>query len=287
MLTYHYQWVLYRPDVFSGEFVIMGFVCWFPERAVLQHYLTPSIQRATQFFSNSPAYAKNTLRTGLKNFDQALYDLQAESLVSHMSLADLMQRVLPDNENALQLSPIKQALCLNPEAAYQKLIKQIEKYSKQPPVSLISDNDLQQSLQRAFKKYEVYQYLSNFQVTPKNGFPLPFNHAWVNGRVNLYHPVSLDLKSEKYAIRKIKEVKGEIDMLDDDIKGQEFMVHLISAPPKHMKGTVQERLSTTLHSTLKSSSERLERVRVSIYAPEEIDTLAKQTQQQILKYLQS
>ena len=287
MLTYHYQWVLYRPDVFSGEFVIMGFVCWFPERAVLQHYLTPSIQRATQFFSNSPAYAKNTLRTGLKNFDQALYDLQAESLVSHMSLADLMQRVLPDNENALQLSPIKQALCLNPEAAYQKLIKQIEKYSKQPPVSLISDNDLQQSLQRAFKKYEVYQYLSNFQVTPKNGFPLPFNHAWVNGRVNLYHPVSLDLKSEKYAIRKIKEVKGEIDMLDDDIKGQEFMVHLNSAPPKHMKGTVQERLSTTLHSTLKSSSERLERVRVSIYAPEEIDTLAKQTQQQILKYLQS
>ena len=285
MLNYHYQWVLYRPDVFSGEFVIMGFVCWFPEQAVLQHYLTPSIQRATQFFSNGPAYAKETLRTGLKNFDQALYDLQAESLVSHMSLADLMQRVLPDNENALQLSPIKQALCLNPEAAYQKLIKQIEKYSKQPPGSLTSDNDLQQSLQQAFKKYQVSQYLKDFEVTLKSGFPLRFDHAWVNGRVNLYQTVSLDLMRESSATRKIYEVKGKIDMLDDDIKGQTFTVHLISAPPSHMQAPIQQQLSTTLQTTLQASSKKLERVAVNIYAPDEIETLAQHTQQQILEYL--
>lgn len=132
MLTYHYQWVLYRPDVFSGEFVIMGFVCWFPERAVLQHYLTPSIQRATQFFSNSPAYATETLRTGLKNLDQALHDLAAAPVADKASLTELMQRVLPDNENALQLSSVKQALCIDPQAGYQRLVKHIEQYSKQP-----------------------------------------------------------------------------------------------------------------------------------------------------------
>ena len=109
MLAYQYQWVIYKPDLFCGEFVIVGFVLWCSEEARLQHYLTPSIQRATHFFAKGPTHANQTLSTGLKNLDLMLHDLQGQSLPCSQNLASLMQGILPSNENALQMSEVKSA----------------------------------------------------------------------------------------------------------------------------------------------------------------------------------
>lgn len=284
MIRYQFQWLKYQPDATTGEFVLMGYIALCLNTHELSYYLTPYTQRAEHFFAAAPAYFKHTLRQGLMHLDTALSQLiQAPHSFEDLALASTS--VLPPNENALQWTPLETGLGISWPQANAALKRQIEQYIAVPARhDAPTDQSLRAALNRVFRSYRLMPYLTAHEAVSKNGMKLHYDHAWKNGVMNVFQPISFDLAKRKSIDNKVCEVHGKLTLLEHSQNEENYKVHLVSAYPTRLPEAEQQEVHQLIQSTFKDDALHTQRVQVALYDAQDLNAFAQGVQQEIVTY---
>ncbi len=222
-LGYSYTVLRYVHDVVSGEALNVGVVMHVPSTGLLEVRTRKTIGRLKQTFPDLDRHefveAMKAVERGLKAASKrlehkALFDQKSDARIQAL-------QVLPEDDSALQWSPVGSGLTANPartfESLYRRYVARYDRKSKRRR----TDEDVWRSVRDMLAEREVKIPFEHKVVAGKRD-RIEFKKAWKNGEWHAYEPLSLDLADADNIKDKARRWRGHLSAVaegfEDDIK---------------------------------------------------------------------
>ncbi|GAO27675.1 DUF3037 domain-containing protein [Geofilum rubicundum] len=239
--TFTYSVLQYIPSQLHNERVNIGFIVFFPDQRRVQFSFTGSFSRLKGLFKDfKETRIKSYLVQIEENVNQinkfdTLFSINFNEVESLKSLLDY--QILKSDDSALQFSPFYKSLSYTSDT--QKIVADLEsqflnEYVVITPRTHFTEESLRKSFLREIIKKSP-DLMSNFELdyivhTDNNEFK--FDFAWKNGSFNLVKPISFDLKEPKKIQEKSVLIYGNLSLLADLAKKENYRFDLLVAKPQ-------------------------------------------------------
>lgn len=224
MKKFQYQIVQYIHDHFTSEFVNVGIIVYSPENNYLNcKFVNRPVRIKAMFPHANGRFIEKVLKSIEVNIRQ-----RAKELGGLFSMPDHLEKItssiLPQDNSAIQFTPVKYALDIELDAAVNDLYNQlVDKYmtaAKRNPS--LSDSDV---WKEKYKEYFEQLNISNRLVkhtlhTTNDSFE--FDKAWKNEVWHCYQPVSFALQDKETVKDKVYRWYGRLK----ELQTSDEVVHL-------------------------------------------------------------
>lgn len=253
--VFKYSVLQYVPSQILNERVNIGIVLFFPEKNEIRFIYPSHLKRLKSLFHKVQEhkillYLKQTYgKVQDFNSNKSLFLPDIRENVDLSQFLDT--EILKADDSALQFSAIYESLLYT--TYYEKIQEDLFKeyfaeYAVKPVVSHITEVEIRRNFERRLKKELpglATKFKKNFKVSTENN-EFTFDYAWQNGSMNLVKPVSFDLKETKKIQEKSILLYGNLNLLSDISKENNYKFDLVVAKPqnRHVFNSFDRALST-------------------------------------------
>ena len=230
--AYSYTVLRYIHDVVSGETLNVGIVMCAPATGFLQARTRKTVDRLKHVF---PDMERRDFVDAMQAIDQGIADIsdQAKQASSFDGDADARShalKVLPDDDSALQWSPLGTGLTADPEKALERLYERyVIRYDARPDRRRTGE-DIWRSVRNKLAERNV-KIPFEPKVVAGAQDRIEFKKAWKNGRWHAYEPVSLDLADADEIKDEARKWRGHLGAVADGTL-EEIDVHFLLGRPR-------------------------------------------------------
>jgi len=238
MSRYEFALLRYVHDATSGEFANIGVIVFDPEAPRLLIRTSDRYRRLSEFFReiNGPG-VRAMIRHVERRFLKADEDLRWPDAFDSRpaSLEELVRRVLPDEDAAIDISRVMYGVQDNLDARLDELFDEF--VSRYEVVDERPGRD-EDEVRRDFDKLLTHERLDTrvaFEY-PIHGphYRYSFHCGWRNGGPQVLEPISLDLSDQQGILEKATRWSGRLYNL---ARGPEFGFTAVVAPPSSSRLT--------------------------------------------------
>jgi hypothetical protein len=240
--VFKYSVLQYVPSQILNERVNIGIVLFFPEKNKLNFIYPKSLKRLKYLFHKVQErkillylqQSSQKIEAFNKNKNLFLPDIREDIDLNHF----LDTEILKADDSALQFSTIFQSLIYTNN--YDKIIQDLyreyfSEYAIKPTKEHITEVHIKRTFERKLKRESVdliSKFKKDFKVNTENN-EFTFDYAWQNGSLNLVKPVSFDLKETKKIQEKSVLLYGNLNLLSDISKENNYKFDLVVAKPQN------------------------------------------------------
>ncbi len=230
--AYSYVTLRYVHDVVTGEFANIGVVVYAPDqRAVIARFTTSYERLNLIFLKIDHAHFRAMVRYLGNRFAEMAEELRDSlQLAPVTGIADLVRKVLPQDDSSLQWSEPGGGLTSNLEQTAQELFARIvERYERSTEQQSRSDEDIARPFKAKLDQRKVGQKVGEKEIAARD-YDYRFQFAWKNSVWHLYEPVSFDLVDPTSIVEKANKWLGRGVALRD--ASEPFKLYFLLGEPK-------------------------------------------------------
>ncbi|MGH7944237.1 MAG: DUF3037 domain-containing protein [Opitutaceae bacterium] len=231
-IAYSYVILRYVHDVVTGEFANIGIVVYAPDQRVLKARFTTSYERLNAIFLKiDHAHFRAMVRYLGDRFAEMAAELRDSLQLAPVNgIAELVRKVLPQDDSTLQWSETSGGLTSNLEQAAQDLYARlVERYERSTEQQSRSDEDIARPFKTKLDEKKVGPKISEKKIAAKD-YDYNFQFAWKNSIWHLYEPVSFDLMDPNSIVEKANKWLGRGVALQD--ADEQFKLYFLLGEPK-------------------------------------------------------
>lgn len=229
---YSYSVLRYVHDVTSGEFVNVGVALYAPEARYLSAICRTTYGRLNKVFPGLNAeHFKALMRHIQTSFETIGERLSDElPLVTHSSVLEIAQSVLPKDDSSLQWSPTGSGRTDDPAQALEKLFnRMVMRYEEKQASSSRTDDDVWRHFKRDLEERQILQHFQPKTIAVQDD-EVEFQHSWKNGKWHCLEPVSFDLAAADSIKDKAHRWLGQLASVQG--AADPFKVYLLVGAPQ-------------------------------------------------------
>jgi hypothetical protein len=195
---YSYCFLRYRQNPETGEFANIGVALWAQESRFLGFQGSKRFSRLTHFFGDLDRDGYRLLLAHVeRRFDILAHEVEEDQLgliPLPSSVRDFALRVVPEDDGAVQWSPLRGGFAEEPNAELSRVYTEyIGRLNEAPEPQRRDDEQVfREVFRRAFSDAIVAPRMTEHEIVA----PLVshvFKNAWKNGVWSVYEPLSFDL----------------------------------------------------------------------------------------------
>jgi len=279
---YSYTVLRYVHDVVTGEFVNVGLLlfapaygsaapvvfCEFKERIQRLRPMFPNIDRTA--FVSSLSAIRSKAKAAAKAATRDSMFLEGDAL-------SVATSILPRDGSTLQWSDIGTGISKDLRKDFNRIVDRMLSTYDRSIGSRRGDEEVWRPVRQALNERKLEISLEP-RVIRGSVDSVEFQHAWKNGKVHAYEPISFDLAEASGIKDKARRWRGNLDAAIDGAS-EEFRAYFIAGKPSNPS------LMDAYHSAL-------DIIRQSASAPEvyeetQIDTLVAKIEDEFRSHLTS
>jgi hypothetical protein len=274
MIAYEFSVLRYSYDPVTQEFINVGVVLHSPSVRFLEARVNTNYGRASRVFGRIDGTRyRFILRHLQQELDKLGYELaQGQLFGSLASLESSLKDILPPDDSSLRFdrggAGVTDNLAKTCEKIYQRYVLGNE--------ALAAEGRTREDVWRTFRKplerLDIVGRLVPKLITAKD-YKYEFEHAWKNGRWNLYEPISFDLLKESDIREKANKWLGRAMCLRES--PESFKLTLLLGAPQ----------SDRLRDAFQHAENILNKMNVDkeIVREQEADAFARELESQLKK----
>lgn len=239
--TFKYSVLQYVPSQVLNERVNVGIVLFFTERGEVRFIYPKYLVRLKSLFHK---VQEKKIRLYLDQTGKRVRALNKQDLLfvndfrkSEDLVKFLDSEILKADDSALQFTKIYESLLYSSD--YDKIVADLQleyfsEYNQKTTVSHVTESDLRRSFERYLKVKSpdiINRIHKDYRICTENN-EFVFDYAWQNGTFNLVKPVSFDLLDAKKIQEKSILLYGNLNLLSDLSKTENYKFDLIVAKPQ-------------------------------------------------------
>lgn len=231
---YSYSVLRYVHDVVTGEFVNVGLVllapslrgcapivCFeFKDRVQRLRSLFPDVDRLS--FAEAIRAISRSARTVAKQ-------VESDGLFSEGDARAVAIRMLPHDGSSLQWSEIGTGLAKDVEKEFERIADRMLSHYDKRSEAKRSDDDVWRPVRNAILERNISIEFES-KIVRGELDAIEFTHAWKNGKIHAYEPLSFDLADAENIKNKARRWVGHLSTV---VVGahDEFQAHFIVGKP--------------------------------------------------------
>lgn len=273
---YTYTLLRYMPDIATGEFVNLGLLLFSKENNFVAFKLVNTTKRITQVFPKINGRNLQSLLKSLAKVGEKLnHEVTGLDFGNFKNALEAAERILPNDDGALQWSPAGSGKTSDLEGSATKLFKRLVSPDVQPEHKSLTDDDAWRIFSKTLAKRNLLPHLKQVKIDSDLD-EVTFKHAWKNGIWHCMEPISFDLHNQELIKSKARKLVGQMYFMTNS--KEKFKLYLLLAKPR----------SKDMQAAYISARKMLEKMPIETvcYAEDEVETLATQMEQQILHHSQ-
>jgi hypothetical protein len=233
MTPYQFALLRYVHDGTAGEFVNVGVVLFDAESRRLLLEISNRYGRASKFFRpfNGTAY-----RAMLRQVERTLREAESELREPDMlepsphDLAAILQRILPEEENAFHFSEIMSGISEDVSQRAAELYKEfIQRYEVVEEIGRRDEEEMRRDIDRRIVGTGLEHKIDFGYLIAAAHLSHEFHAGWKNGKIQVFEPISFDLLEARSIVDKASDWTGRLYNLTKG--GQDFGFSALVAPP--------------------------------------------------------
>lgn len=234
--TYNYLTLRYVHDVVTGEFANVGVVLYAPAERILVARFSASYERLNALFLKiDHAHYRNLIRYLGNQFEELNEELQESlSIPPVTGIAELVRRVLPQDDSSLQWSEASGGFTDDPKATLTLLYARlVERYVRTGEAASRSDEEIAKPFRLRLENKQVASQVQEKRIETSD-YQYKFDFGWKNSIWHLYEPVSFDLVTPSGIIEKANTWIGRTTALSK--ASEDFKIYFLLGEPKTPEG---------------------------------------------------
>ncbi|CAG1022398.1 hypothetical protein MTYM_01690 [Methylococcales bacterium] len=232
LYSYTYAVLRYMHDITTGEFVNVGVVLYAPEARFANAKCRSTYGRLTKVFPG----ANGDHFKSLMHHIQKSFEVLGEQIATQLpfneagSVLDLAKSVLPNDDSALQWSPMGGGRTPNPSQALEQLYERmVMRYEERHHKERRTDDDVWRHFKRNLEARNLLGYFEPKKIAVQDD-EVEFQHAWKNGVWHCIEPISFDLSAADSIKDKAHRWLGQIASVQTT--ADEFRLYLLLGEPQ-------------------------------------------------------
>lgn len=232
--AYSYTILRYVHDVVSGEALNVGVVmhaaaAGFPRVRTRKtigrlKYVFPDLERQA-FVDAMRAVDRGFAPITKQAKGEPLFDAQADA-------RRLALKVLPDDDSALQWSPVGTGLTANPAKTFERLYERyVARFDRKADHRRRTDEDIWRPVREKLAERDVHVPFEP-KVVAGTRDQIEFKKAWKNGRWHAYEAVSFDLADADHIKDKARRWRGHLSAVGDG-SSEDIDLHFVLGRPQN------------------------------------------------------
>ena len=269
---YTYTLLRYMPDIATGEFVNLGLLLFSKENNFVTFRLVKTTKRITQVFPKTNGRNLQSLLKSLTKVSEKLhYEVTGLDIGGHKNALEAAERILPNDDGALQWGPIGSGKTNDLEESATKLFTRLVSPDAQAEHKSLTDDDAWRIFSKTLAKRNLLTHLKQVKINSDLD-DVTFKHAWKNGIWHCIEPISFDLHNQELIKSKARKLVGQMYFMANS--KEKFKLYLLLAKPR----------SESMQGAFMSAKKMLQKMPIETvcYTEDEVDVLAGQMEQQIL-----
>lgn len=231
--AYSYTILRYVHDVVSGEALNVGVVMHAPASGFLKVQTRKTIGRLKHVFPDLDRHAfveaMHAVDRGLAAIakqakGEPLLDGQADARTHAL-------KVLPNDDSALQWSPVGTGLTADPARTFQRLYDRYVALYDRKADKRRSDEDIWRPVREKLAEREIDVPFGPKLVAGTQD-QIEFKKAWKNGRWHAYEPVSFDLADADHIKDKARRWRGHLSAVAEGTS-EDIDLHFVLGRPQN------------------------------------------------------
>jgi hypothetical protein len=232
LISYTFTVLRYVHDITAGEFLNVGVVVYAPEARFLMARTRTTYGRLTKVFpdANGDAFKRiiGHVESAIETAAARLDDLFPESGASAL---DFAFRVLPQDDNSLQWSPLGSGRTSNPEKELDVLFERmVTRHETKGTYERRNEDEVWKSFSRSLQKRNLLSRLQAKEIVA-SADSKTFGHAWKNGIWHCLEPISFDLVDPERIHNKALRWLGQMAALQGAT--EPFKLYMLIGEPQH------------------------------------------------------
>jgi len=205
-------------DIATGEFVNMGVALYAPDAKYVSAICTPRYGRLSKMFLEvNGDHLRSLMRYIQARFEEHASKLNDELPLSGRpkSIMEIARTILPADDSSLQWSEPNGGITNNAAATLDQLYTRlVEKYEQRVQLPSRQDDDVWKVFRKELETKQVLARMQPKLIIAKD-YDHEFDHAWRNGKWNLFQPISMDLVDADSILDKANRWLGRATNLKD------------------------------------------------------------------------
>lgn len=230
--AYSYTVLRYIHDVVSGESLNVGVVMHAPSSGFLKVQTRKTIGRLKHVFPDLDRHDfVETMRAIDRGFTTIAKRATGEPLFEGQSDARTHAlRVLPNDDSALQWSPVGTGLTVDPAKTLQRLYERYVAQHDRKGDRRRTDEDIWRPVREKLAERKVHVPFEPKLVTGPQD-QIEFKKAWKNGCWHAYEPVSFDLSDADNIKDKARRWRGHLSAVAEG-SSEDIELHFVLGRPQ-------------------------------------------------------
>lgn len=233
---YNYTVLKYVHDVVTGEFVNVGLVFFAPRHGadapVVLYEFKDRIQRLRPMFPNIDRTAfilsLSAIRSKAKSVTKAI---QRDNMFAEGDALSLATSILARDGSSLQWSDIGTGIAKDLQKEFDRIVERMLSTYDRKTDARRDDEDVWRPVRQALNERNVAIALEP-HIIRGSVDTVEFQHAWKNGKVHAYEPISFDLAEASRIKDKARRWRGNLDAAQDGAS-EDFRAHFIAGKPSN------------------------------------------------------
>lgn len=276
---YSYTVLRYVHDIVTGEFVNVGIVLTAPahdaQPPVVMYDFSDRITRLRSMFPdvNRAAFV-DAMQAMRRNANAVARQVRPDFMYSNGDALSIAMRMLPRDGSSLQWSDIGTGIARDIEKEFQRIsARMLHGYQKRTETKR-SDDEVWRPVRQALHDRNIQIDLEP-RVIDGDVDSVEFQHAWKNGKIHAYEPLSFDLADASNIRDKARRWRGNLDAATAGAH-QQFKAYFIAGRPSDpgLIGAYESALEILRHASGNPE----------VYEESQIDELVSQIERDVLRH---
>lgn len=231
--AYSYTVLRYVHDVVAGEALNVGVVLHSPAPGFLKARTRKTITRLRNVF---PDLERHDFVEAMRSVDRGVIELakkiKGEPLFNgHLNAREYSLKVLPQDDSALQWSPVGTGLTTDPAQTLERLYERFVVRYDRKGEKRRTDEDVWRPVREKLAEREISVPFEP-KVVKGEQDQIEFKKAWKNGRWHAYEPISLDLADADHIKDKARRWRGHLSAVAEGAS-EDIQLHFILGAPQN------------------------------------------------------
>ena len=231
--AYSYTVLRYVHDVVSGEALNVGIVMHAPYASFLKVQTRKTIGRLKHVF---PDLDRHDFVEAMRAVDRGLASVAKQSMSAplfdkHSDARSYALKVLPNDDSALQWSPLGTGLTGDPAKTFERLFQRYVMQYDRRSERRRSDEDIWRPVREKLAEREVHVPFEEKVVSGAQD-QIKFEKAWKNGKWHAYEALSMDLADADHIKDKARRWRGHLSAVAEGAS-DDLELHFVLGRPQN------------------------------------------------------
>jgi hypothetical protein len=232
--SYSYVVLRYVHDVLTGEFVNIGLLMLAPSNGEAFARTRQTIGRIRTTFPDLDRHAFLTAMREVRGAFSRIRRRQKGFLPFEGDVVALAHQLAPADDSSLQWSPVGVGISRNHQKTFDRLYERfVARYDIRSSHRRTDDDVWRPVLEKLVERHLESRLHSAVVVGAIDD--IVFEHAWRNGKLHVYEPVSFDLANADSIKTKAREWLGHLSAVAAEGAAEPFRAHFIVGGPSDAK----------------------------------------------------